>query len=200
MTTPTLRYYLAPRSPWTYLGHHRVRQLAAKYGVPIELRPFDLGEIFPITGGLQLAQRSPQRQAYRLIEIERWSKFLNLPMSLQPRHFPMEEHNAARMILAALRRFGTEAALDLAGACLKAVWSRELNIADPATLQTLAGECGLPGKELWDASAAEEESYASNTKAALELGVFGAPWYEYRGESFWGQDRLDFLERAMQSA
>ncbi|MGE4336890.1 MAG: DsbA family protein, partial [Pigmentiphaga sp.] len=71
MTTPTLHYYLAPRSPWTYLGHRRVRELAAKYGVPIELRPFDLAKIFPVSGGLQLAQRPPQRQAYRLIELER---------------------------------------------------------------------------------------------------------------------------------
>lgn len=200
MTTPTLRYYLAPRSPWTYLGHQRVRQLAAKYGVPIEPRPFDLAKIFPVSGGLQLAQRPPQRQAYRLIELERWSKFLKLPMNLQPRHFPVEEHNASRMILAADRRCGAEAALDLAGACLAAVWVQERNIDDAATLQALADECGLPGADLWAASGDEEERYAQNTEAALQLGVFGAPWFEYRGESFWGQDRLDFLERAMQSS
>ena len=32
---------------------------------------------------------------------------------------------------------------------------------------------------------------------ALAKGVFGAPAYVYRDELFWGQDRLDFLDRAL---
>ncbi|NCX12838.1 MAG: hypothetical protein EBW73_08460 [Betaproteobacteria bacterium] len=38
--------------------------------------------------------------------------------------------------------------------------------------------------------------YEENTQEALEAKVFGAPWYVFEGIPYWGQDRLDFLERA----
>ena len=66
-------YYFAPQSPWCYLGHQRFVDLAKKYGVKIDVKPCDLGKVFAISGGLPLAKRAPQRQAYRLVEMQRWS-------------------------------------------------------------------------------------------------------------------------------
>ena len=68
----SIDYYLAPQSPWTYLGHARLVQMAAKHGAQVRLKPVDLGKVFPVSGGLPLAQRAPQRQAYRLLELARW--------------------------------------------------------------------------------------------------------------------------------
>jgi 2-hydroxychromene-2-carboxylate isomerase len=39
--------------------------------------------------------------------------------------------------------------------------------------------------------------YARNTAEAIELDIFGSPTYVYKNELFWGQDRLDFLDRAL---
>src|SRR4051812_13784798 len=66
------QYFFAPHSPWTYLGHERLMALARQHGVQIELRPFDLGKVFAASGGLALAKRAPQRQAYRTLELARW--------------------------------------------------------------------------------------------------------------------------------
>ena len=60
-------YYFSPMSPWTYLGHARFAAMAGKHGASINVKPVDLGRIFPSSGGLPLAKRAPQRQAYRLV-------------------------------------------------------------------------------------------------------------------------------------
>ena len=62
----TIDYYLAPQSPWTYLGHARFVRIARAAGATDQCLPVDLGKVFPVSGGLPLAKRAPQRQAYRL--------------------------------------------------------------------------------------------------------------------------------------
>ena len=42
-----------------------------------------------------------------------------------------------------------------------------------------------------------KKMYDENTKEAITKGVFGAPTYILQNEIFWGQDRIDFLERKL---
>ncbi|GGC82727.1 2-hydroxychromene-2-carboxylate isomerase [Undibacterium terreum] len=193
-------YYFAPQSPWSYLGHQRFVDLAKKYEVKIDAKPFDLGKIFGVSGGLPLAKRAPQRQAYRLVEMQRWSEFLGLPMNLQPTFFPVAADPAAKLIIAAQLANGTDAAMSLTQAIMSAVWADQRNIADPDTLVALALDCELDGKALLKSSetASVQAEYDRFTNDASAANVFGAPWFVYQGESYWGQDRLDFLERAFQ--
>lgn len=193
----TIRYYMAPQSPWTWLGHDRLIAIAKRHGAAIDLRPADLNRVFPVSGGLPLAKRAPQRQAYRLVELGRWSKFLGVQLNLHPKYFPVAGDDAAKLIIAARETGGDEAGLKLAGALLRAVWVEERNIADAAALRAIASECGLDPAALESAAEAAARIYDRNTEDAIEASVFGAPWYEYRGEPFWGQDRLDFLDRAL---
>lgn len=194
----TVRYYLSPKSPWTYLGHERLLSIAARHGAIVEPRPFGLGEtIFPVSGGLPLNKRAPQRQAYRLIELRRWSGYLDLPLNLHPKYFPVDDLAASWMIAATAHIQGNDSALRLAGAMMRAVWAEEGDISDPQTLVRLADESGLDGAALYAAREDGAALYDGYTQDALALQVFGAPWYEYEGESFWGQDRLDFLDRAL---
>jgi 2-hydroxychromene-2-carboxylate isomerase len=79
-----IAYYLSPVSPWTYLGHARFAEMAKRAGATVEVMPVDYGVIFPQSGGLPLGKRAPQRQAYRLVELTRFSKALNLPLNLHP--------------------------------------------------------------------------------------------------------------------
>ena len=198
MTLTTIDYYLSPQSPWTYLGHERLAQIAAAAGAKVNVLPVDLGRVFPVSGGLPLSKRAPQRQAYRLAELRRWSEYLGRPLNLQPRYFPVDSHDAAKLIIAVDGADGTDAAMKVAGALMRGVWVEQRNIADPAVLQTMLQESGLQAKRLDDSqSQAVHERYEADSQRAIEAGVFGAPSYMVDGELFWGQDRLDFLERSL---
>jgi len=197
----TVDYYFAPQSPWTYLGHQRFAAMAQAAGATIHLRPVDLGgKVFPISGGLPLPKRAPQRQAYRLLELKRYSDYLQIPLHPQPHYFPVSGDDAACLIIAVDLHDGTAAAMKLAGAVLAAVWAQERNIADEKVLAELLAEQGLDARRLEQAySQTVRERYEAYTQQAIDAGVFGAPSYVIDGEIFWGQDRLDFVERKLQS-
>ena len=192
-------YYFAPQSPWAYLGHQRFHNILKKSGAAVRVMPFDLGgKVFPISGGLPLGQRAPQRQAYRLTELERFSKWLGAPLHLKPTFFPVSGDDAAKLIIAVDMAMGADAAMNISGAILSAVWSQQRNIADEKTLAELLHEQHLPAACLEQTySQAVHERYESYTQMAIDAGVFGAPSYVLDDEIFWGQDRLDFVERAL---
>ena len=194
----TIDYFLAPQSPWAYLGHARFMRIAADAGAIVRVLPVDLGKIFPVSGGLPLAQRSPQRQAYRAVELARWRDFLGLPLNVKPKYFPVPADDAARLIIAVDQADGTAAAMRLTGALLTAVWAQERDIASAATRAELLAECGLAVQRADDARApAVQAAYEHNTQQAIDAGVFGAPSYVVDGEIFWGQDRLELLQRRL---
>lgn len=197
----TVDYYFTPQSPWTYLGHARFVHIAHASGATVRVLPIDLGgKVLPISGGLPLGQRAPQRQAYRLLELRRHSDFLQLPMNVKPKFFPVSGDDASRLIIAVDLHDGTEAAMKISGAVFTAVWAQERHIADEKVLAELLAECGLDAARLEQSySQAVQERYEANTEQAIKAGVFGAPSYVVNGDQFWGQDRLDFVERKLQA-
>jgi len=88
-------------SPWTYLGHDRLLALCARHGATIAPRLMDLGKLFPVSGGLPLAKRAPQRQAYRLFELARWRDHLGVPINFQPKFAASSGELASKWITAA---------------------------------------------------------------------------------------------------
>ena len=196
----TVDYYFVPQSPWAYLGHARFAALLRETGTAVRVRPMDLGKIFPLSGGLPLQKRAPQRQAYRLLELRRFSEALDIPIHPEPRFFPVAGDPAARLITAVALHDGDEAAMRLTGAVLAAVWTQQRDIADDATLAALLAESGLDAARLGQSRQPEVQArYDGQTQAAIELNVFGAPSYVIDGELFWGQDRLDFVARQLRA-
>lgn len=193
----TVTYYLSPMSPWSYFGHPRIVALARRYGAQLVPKPIDLGRVFPASGGLPLAQRPQQRQAYRLHELRRWRESNGVPLNLHPKHFPVPSDAAARTIVAAGRVAGTERALEVAYALMRCVWVEERDISDPATLAAVATAHGIDAAALAAQAEAARAEFDANTDEAIRDQVFGVPWYVVDGEPFWGQDRLDFVERAL---
>lgn len=195
--TKTVEYYFTCVSPWTYLGHARFVSITKKHGATVAVKPADLGKVFPVSGGLPLAKRAPQRQAYRMMELKRWRTHLGLPLNLQPKYFPVSAEPSALMVIAAIK-LGMDA-MTLAGAFMKACWAEERDVSDPETLSRIAKAGGFDEIKLASEAAkpttkAEAERL---TQEAIDRGVFGAPTYAYKDELFWGQDRLDFLDRAL---
>ena len=189
-----ISYYLSLASPWSYLGHKRLMTIGNEYGRQINIHPIDLSLVLPATGGIPLPKRSQQRKDYRMQELRRWRDYLNLPLNCEPKHFPVSDESAAAMVIA-IREENPEAALLFAGLCLEGVWANDLDISDTSILLRLAEQLDIDGQ----AALSKKESMLavreSESKLAISKGVYGAPTYVVNGEIFWGQDRLDFLER-----
>ena len=197
--THSVDYYFSPQSPWTHLGHQRLAAMAKAANARVRVLPIDLGgKVFPVSGGLPLNQRAPQRQAYRLVELKRFSEQLGLPLNLRPKFFPVAGDDAARLIIAVDLADGSDAAMALGAAVFRSVWVDELNIADADVAASLLAALGLPARRLEESrSSAVQQRYEANTQQAIDAGVFGAPSYVIDGEIFWGQDRLDFVQRRL---
>ncbi|MBM3536531.1 MAG: 2-hydroxychromene-2-carboxylate isomerase [Alphaproteobacteria bacterium] len=192
-------YYFSPSSPFAYMGHQRFLDLILASEGALNLKPVDFGRIFPVSGGLPLAKRPPQRLAYRLQELHRWRDHLGIELNPEPKFFPVDSTLAALVILAAAND-RSSVAPGLAFDLMRAVWAEERNIADPETVKAVIRAKGLPPDELLERAAAPEirATYDALTQEAIDCGVFGSPTYVFGEQMFWGQDRLDFLQRALE--
>jgi 2-hydroxychromene-2-carboxylate isomerase len=192
-------YYVSLNSPWTHLGAARIEAMAMAHGASMKVFPVDFGAIFAASGGLPLPKRSPQRQAYRLQELARWRDHLGIPIHIQPKFFPSSEALTAPCVIAVRETIGDQPAIKLAHRILKTVWQDEKSPADPATLAELIREVGLDPDHVMKLAAEPRwtEMREADGKAALARNVFGAPCFVIGEDIFWGQDRLEFVERRL---
>jgi 2-hydroxychromene-2-carboxylate isomerase len=197
MANVTVDYFFSLASPFTYMGHERFEALAKQYGATVNYKPADIGKIFSETGGLPVPKRSPQRQAYRMMELKRWPAVLGIPLNPQPKFFPVDATAASLVVIAAMQADQHPGQL-IAGFC-RAVWSEERNIADASEIEAITKAEGYDPAKLIPASQAPEVKtvFDANTEEGIRRGVFGAPTWIIKDEVFWGQDRLDFVERAL---
>src|SRR5271156_4724316 len=193
----TIDYYVWLLSDWAYLGGTRFVQLAARHGLNINHVPMRMQDVYAGSGGILLANRSWQRQAYRITELKRWRSRLGIPVNIEPKFFPCDVDLASCVVIAGQRR-GLPIT-DFVNAVMRATWAEDQNVADPGVLIAIADRCGLEGRELLDAADTEavRSEDRGNTGRALAAGVFGSPFYAFADELFWGQDRLEMLEEAI---
>ncbi|WP_199261089.1 2-hydroxychromene-2-carboxylate isomerase [Paracoccus binzhouensis] len=193
-------YYFGTPSPWAYLAGDRLEQIAARHGAAITYKPVDLLQLFDRTGGVRPADRHPSRMEYRAQELRRWSRHLGMPLNLKPAFWPVNPAPSSYAIIAAQQTGGGDLA-GLVQGFLRGVWAEEADIADDAVIRAKLAAAGfdpdLADKGLFVGA----ETFGRNLEQAVEAGVFGAPFYVVRenGERFWGQDRLDFLDRHLAS-
>jgi 2-hydroxychromene-2-carboxylate isomerase len=85
---------------------------------------------------------------------------------------------------------------------MRAVWAEDRDVSDPETVAAVATEAGCDGRALVRDAGTEDvkAEYRRYTEEAIGRGVFGSPFYFFEGERFWGQDRLEHLERAIEKA
>jgi 2-hydroxychromene-2-carboxylate isomerase len=194
-------YYLSLNSPWAYLGAARFIDMTHRAGFTVRVKPTRFGQVFEKTGGLPLPKRSPERRAYRMMELKRWAQFLDIPIVLEPKSFPMDEAPGARLVIAAAMQ-GADA-LRLSMEIGRALWELDQNPAETVVLDAAAKRAGVDAVSIRakaPSDAALDAAWDANTADALSRGVFGAPSYVFEdGEFFWGQDRLMFVERKLKA-
>ena len=195
--------YYSLSSPWAYFGGPKLQDVVRRHPVRLLLKPFDFQDVVPRTGGVPIRTRPEPRRTYHALELARWRKHLGMPLNLVPKHYPQDgqpagwNKPAGWMVIAAQER-GLDAPR-LSHALLRALWAEERDTSDPAVRIAVADENGLPGEELSKEERTErvQALYKNYSEEAERIGVFGAPTYVLAGERFWGQDRLDFLDRAL---
>jgi 2-hydroxychromene-2-carboxylate isomerase len=203
MNNKRVELFYSLSSPWAYLGGPKQDDIVRRQGVQLVLKPYDFHVAVPKTGGIALRTRPEARKSYHALELDRWRKFLEMPMNLVPKYYrqdgqpPNWNKSAGWMVIAA-----QQAGLDanrLSFAILRALWAEERDIADPSVRKAIGDENDLDGEFLvaQELTPAVQDEYIKNTSDAVEVGIFGSPIYVFKGERFWGQDRLDFLERAL---
>ncbi len=197
MAHPVIDYYFTSASPFVYLGHKALMDVAAAHGAKVNCKPVNLAGVWEHSGAVPLAKRAPSRQRYRLIELQRVADMRGLPINIHPKFFPVDPMLADHTTIALVER-GADPTGFMARV-FSGVWANDQNIADAGTIASFLKAEGHDA----DAVLAEAESdqvraaRARNTEDAVKADALGVPAYVLNGEPFWGQDRIAFLEHAL---
>ena len=194
-----IEYFYSGHSAFAYLGARKLSEIATAYGCNIHHRPMDFWPVVNAANPHHSGARSAAHTAYFFgREIARWGEWRDLPiMAGRPTHHDNPLHIAGGLIIAA-QNAGTDADA-LSFAILQSHWADDSDVADHATLYRIATAQGFDADVLLEAalSDAVQAEYAANTAEAIERDVFGSPTYFVQGDMFYGQDRLEMLERAL---
>jgi len=195
-----IEYYYGIPFPFEYLGSLKFQSIAKKYNAEIIEKLCDLvGGIFAKTRGVPIAQRSSQRQKYRLDEIKKWSRFLNIKINIKPKFFPPKDPHPLTKFTIATNLLGTK--IIFGYELLRQLWSEEKDIPDEKNIEIESDNFKINFKEFSILVKLVKISkiYNNNTEEAIEKNVFGVSTYFFNNELFWGQDRFDFLKSALKN-
>jgi len=197
-----IEYFYSAHSAFAYLGSKRFMAIARAAGREIRHRPFYLEHVVETVGAGAFSNRTKAQVDYYFgREIQRWSEFRDAPVmdGIPTHHF--KDMTLANCTLIAAAESGTN--IDaLAHAYLEAHWRDDADLADPDTLSNAARNAGYDVAPFIAAAGTGDvlERYESNTAEAIERSVFGSPTYFVDGDMFYGQDRLEMVERALVKA
>jgi 2-hydroxychromene-2-carboxylate isomerase len=195
-----INYFFSLASPWAYMGHEWFLATARNRRLPVIYKPVKLMELFAATGGVPLAKRHKARQDYRFIELQRWQMRRGIEMNLKPKFFPFNPSLADRTIIAAFESGINPGRLTLR--LMRAVYCREQDLSREEIVVQAAssGVDNIDGEALVaKARTPEIEAiYQTNTDEAVAKGVFGSPTYETGDELYWGQDRIELMNEAIE--
>ncbi len=187
-------YYFSTISPFTYLAGTRLEEIAARHGASLTYKPLDILQLFSLTGGAPPKDRHPNRQSYRLQDLERVAAMQDMAITLRPAYWPANPAPSSFAIIAAQKAGGGDLGALVHGLC-RACWAEERNIADDEVIADALEQAGFPRTIAANAMFEGAEPYGRNLDDAVRAGVFGAPFYVTDDDQrFWGQDRLTHLD------
>ena len=187
-------YYFATLSPYTYLAGKRFEAVAEKHGATVTYKPLDVIALFGRTGGTPPKDRHPNRIEYRAQELVRQARKHGLPFNIKPAHWPTNAAPSSYAIIAAQNAGGGDRGA-LVHAVLRSGWSEDKDIAQDEVVRACLTEAGFDPALADSGLLSGAETYAANLEEAVNVGVFGAPFYIVDGDQrFWGQDKIEDLD------
>lgn len=187
-------FYFDFTSPYGYFMSEKIDALAERFGRKVRWHPVLLGAIFQVSR-TEPPINVPLKRDYALHDFARSARFLDVPYT-QPERFPVPTQAAGRTYYwlhdqdcALARRF--------AHAAYRAFFQQGRDISAPDEVIAIAAELGVDAEALAAAlkTDAVKDRLKTETEAAMARGVFGSPYVFIDGEAFWGVDRLEQIER-----
>lgn len=187
-------YYLSTISPYAYLAGDRLEKLADRHGARVTYRPLDIMQLFDRTGGVRPPARHPARMDYRAQELARWAEHLGVPLRTDVPMVNMAPSSYA--VIAAQEQGGGDVGALVRG-FLSARFADGRDTSDDAVIRDVLSAAGFDPALADKGLLVGAEEYGRNLDRAVDAGAFGSPFYVVKdsGQKFWGQDRLDFLDR-----
>jgi 2-hydroxychromene-2-carboxylate isomerase len=202
--TIQLDCYYSLSSPWAYFAGPKLQDIVRRHHVKLVLKPYDFQAVVTKTGGIPIRTRPAPRRTYHAEELARWRDYLGMPLTIEPRYYPQSmptdpdwNKYAGWMVIAAQQQ-GLDAFV-LSHALLRALWAEERDTSQADVRIAIANDNGYDGAALHALESAPQTraEYENFSRDAERLGVFGAPTFVLDGVRYWGQDRLDFVDRAL---
>jgi 2-hydroxychromene-2-carboxylate isomerase len=189
-----VRFYFSFRSPYSWLAFVRAEQALAKLPVTLQYFP-----VFPPPNFPNDPAAVPNKLKYIRRDVARIAEAWGIATAEDP---PLDTNWArphAAYIYAADQGKGRE----LARALFEARFVQGRDVGDNAVLADVARAVGLDPAAL--VAAADDEAHQTRVvqgmiQGAQEDAIFGVPLFVFRGEPFWGNDRLDWLVRSIRKA
>lgn len=195
----TIHYVYSAHSAFAYLGSGALYEICARHAVTLVHKPVLLGPVLDAQGAQPFRARSRAHVDYFFgREIERWAELRSVPIiAFRPTHHDADYSLASGMILALGDRGAQVDAM--AHALLEAHWRDDGDLSNPMQLAQVASRLGHDPQALLAQAATGpvQARLKANTAEAAQFGIMGSPTYIVEGDPFYGQDRLDMVERAL---
>jgi len=196
-----VEFYYDLVSPYSYLAHGQIGRICRENGAELVLRPMLLGAVHK-AAEIKAPIETKLKARYQARDISRWAEYYGVPLQF-PDPFPFRTLKTMRAAMFLRERGGLEAFTDAAFALY---WQEGgapegLEEADEDTsISSVARRMGADPEEVLEgaASPGAKQDLKDATSEAVKRGVFGAPAFFVADEMFWGNDRLHFVEAALQ--
>ena len=194
----SLDFYFDFSSPYGYLAAERIDGLAAKHGRAVTWRPMLLGAVFQKIGGSPLVNQ-PMKGPYSQHDMLRSARLHGITFNV-PDNFPVNSIAACRAYYW-LADGDAAMARDLAQALYRGYFVENRDLSQPETVVAAAQALGVDSDALVAAvqDQAIKDRLRAENDAALDRGVFGSPTVFVGDEMFWGHDRLEMIDRWLET-
>ena len=196
--TKAVDFYFDFGSPAAYLAYTQLAKLATDTGASVVMKPMLLGGVFQATGNRPPIS-VPLKGSYLFQDMARYARRYGVTLNMNP-HFPI--NTITLMRAASGLQLRNDDRFDLfCSTIFKAIWVDSKNMNDLAVVGEVLHEAGFDGAGMLALASLQEvkDLLKTQTQAAVDRGIFGAPTFFVGEEMFWGQDRLEFVRDALQT-
>ena len=196
--TKTVEFHFDVGSPAAYLAFLRLPGICKAARATLDFKPMLLGGVFQATGN-QSPMTVPAKGRYMVDDLERFARRHQLPFRHNP-YFPINTLTLMRVAIG-LQLRDPARLLPYLEAVYRAIWAEGRDMNDPAVVAAVLQGAGLDATALLALAGDPEvkERLKAATQEAVGRGVFGAPTFFVDGQMYWGQDRLDFVQEALEA-
>ena len=195
----SVEFYFDLGSPYSYLAYYRLLQMAERQEIQIVYKPILLGGVFKATGNRSPIE-IPVKGAYSILDMQRWAEYYHIPMQMNP-HVPMNTLTLMR-ILTGVQLLHLEKFEQVLKLLFDAMFGTPQNLNEPTVLAEVLKPSGFSVEDIMSMVQADvvKQKLITETEQAIQRGIFGAPTFFVGDEMYWGQDRLHFVEQALNKA